>query len=307
MYDVTMSEHKESSPAENARLAQARRVEHDARIDEFITLFRQYGQTVLNFLSKSVGRDVDPAILARINAQVEPMLRNRMETMVRDHLRTAFFILTGEHISPEETSYRLRFPRRRHYLLRFVTLAFSDLIAYDETLLVTLGNDGKVKKAGQGTSAIFPRTIVDGVSHWLGTALEKSESGKANQAAFRALDRLDVTATLEESDRDLWLRLFAQEDAMKLVCPVLLPLLKPFEYDFDNGRAAMLRLIDTGAGRTLSLTVQMWDALFSRIFGLLMQEVAADKANEKIPPEIAIRVNAVAAKYNLWRKQSGLR
>lgn len=291
--------------------ARARRIEADPRTDEFVTLFQRYGETVLGHIAKNTGRPIDPMMLVRVNREVEPMLRKRIEVLVKDYLTTAYETLTGEAINPDEVGYRVQFPRRRRYHLRFLTLSFSDLVAFDEKALVLLP-DGKKLKKGDPSPALFPKTLLEGVDVWTRTVLDKGLIEEANMIAFRALDRLDITTDhiSNESDRDLWRRLYELPDAMALVCPILLPLLKPFSTDFEGARTQMQRVIGSGSDGRVQLNAKMWDLLFARIFGRLLKFVGAgerpDLVNDVDTDSRAV-IAKVAANYRKWRGENHLR
>ena len=299
-FAVSMSEEQDSDPKGGTK---PRRIENDPRTEEFVTLFQRYGETVVEHVAKNIGRPVDPGMLTRVNRQVEPLLRQRIEALVKDYLREAYETLTGEDIQAEEVSYRVQFPRRRRYHLRFVTLAFSDLIAFDETAAA---------KKGEAASTVFPKIILEGMDLWSRQVLTGPDIESANMAAFRALDRLDVTSTTDarEPDRDQWRRLYDMEDAVDLICPVLVPFLREFHRDFENARTQMQRAIGTGSDGRVQLNAKMWDLLFSRIFGRLLRFVGL---NER--PEMAAQVDedtrkmiaSVMASYRRWRKENQLK
>jgi len=299
-------EETESKPA-----SKARRIEADPRTEEFVVLFQRYGETVVNHVARNIGRPVDPNMLNKVNRQVEPMLRQRIEALVKDYLRTAYETLTGEEVEAEEVGYRVQFPRRRRYHLRFLTLAFSDLVAFDEKALVMLPDGGKLKK-GESSPAVFPKSLLEGIDGWSRQVLDSRDIEAANMVAFKALDRLDITAETEamESDRDLWRRLYDMDDAMDLICPVLLPLLRPFAEDFEGARTQMQRLIGTGSEGRVQLNAKMWDLLFARIFGRLLRFVGAEERPEmaaKLDDESRRIIVAVMTHYRRWRKENQLK
>jgi hypothetical protein len=288
-----------------------RRIEADPRTEEFVVLFQRYGETVVNHVARTIGRDVDPRMLDKVNRQVEPMLRQRIEALVKDYLRTAYETLTGEEVEAEEVGYRVQFPRRRRYHLRFLTLAFSDLVAFDEKALVILPDGGKIKK-GETSPAVFPKSLLEGIDSWSRQVLDSRDIESANMVAFKALDRLDITAQTEavESDRELWRRLYEMEDAMDLICPVLLPLLKPFAEDFDGARTTMQRLVGTGSEGRVQLNAKMWDLLFARIFGRLLRFVGAEERPDmaaKLDDQSRRIITAVMTHYRRWRKENQLK
>jgi hypothetical protein len=291
--------------------SKARRIEADPRTEEFVVLFQRYGETVVNHVARNIGREVDPRMLDKVNRQVEPMLRQRVEALVKDYLRTAYETLTGEEVEAEEVGYRVQFPRRRRYHLRFLTLAFSDLVAFDEKALVMLPDGGKLKK-GESSPAVFPKSILEGIDSWSRTVLDSHDIEAANMVAFRALDRLDITADGEsmESDRELWRRLYDMDNAMELICPVLLPLLRPFAEDFEGARTQMQRLIGTGSESRVQLNAKMWDLLFARIFGRLLRFVGAEERPEmaaELDDESRKIIVAAMTSYRRWRKENQLK
>jgi len=302
-----MSE-QETDPRPASR---ARRIETDPRTEEFVVLFQRYGETVVSHVARNIGREIDPNMLTKVNRQVEPMLRQRIEALVKDYLRTAYETLTGELVDAEEVGYRVQFPRRRRYHLRFLTLAFSDLVAFDEKALVMLPDGGKLKK-GETSPAVFAKSILEGIDLWTRQVLSRTDIKAANMIAFRALDRLDITADAErsESDRDLWRRLFELEDAMKLVCPVLMPFLTEFHRDFEGARTQMQRAIGSGSGGQVQLNAKMWDLLFARIFGRLLRYVGAEERPDmasQLDEETRITIIGVMANYRRWRKENQLK
>jgi len=302
-----MSE-QETDPRPASR---ARRIETDPRTEEFVVLFQRYGETVVSHVARNIGREIDPNMLTKVNRQVEPMLRQRIEALVKDYLRTAYETLTGELVDAEEVGYRVQFPRRRRYHLRFLTLAFSDLVAFDEKALVMLPDGGKLKK-GETSPAVFAKSILEGIDLWTRQVLSRTDIKAANMIAFRALDRLDITADVErsESDRDLWRRLFELEDAMKLVCPVLMPFLTEFHRDFEGARTQMQRAIGSGSGGQVQLNAKMWDLLFARIFGRLLRYVGAEERPDmasQLDEETRITIIGVMANYRRWRKENQLK
>lgn len=289
----------------------ARRIEADPRTEEFVVLFQRYGETVVNHVARNIGRPVDPNMLNKVNRQVEPMLRQRIEALVKDYLRTAYETLTGEEVEAEEVGYRVQFPRRRRYHLRFMTLSFSDLVAFDEKALVMLPDGGKIKK-GETSPAVFSKSILEGIDLWSRQVLSRDDIEAANMVAFRALDRLDITADTEktESDRELWRRLFELEDAVKLVCPVLIPFLKEFHHDFDGARTQMQRAIGTGSEGRVQLNAKMWDLLFARIFGRLLRYIGGEERPEmaaQVDEETRNIIAGVTANYRRWRKENQLK
>ena len=291
--------------------SKARRIEADPRTEEFVVLFQRYGETVVNHVARNIGREVDPRMLDKVNRQVEPMLRQRIEALVKDYLRTAYETLTGEEVEAEEVGYRVQFPRRRRYHLRFLTLAFSDLVAFDEKALVMLPDGGKLKK-GEANPAVFPKSLLEGIDAWSRQVLDSHDIEAANMVAFKALDRLDISTDTEavESDRDLWRRLYDMDDAMDLICPVLLPLLKPFADDFEGARTQMQRLIGTGSEGRVQLNAKMWDLLFARIFGRLLRFVGAEERPEmagKLDDEARRIITGVMTHYRRWRKENQLK
>jgi hypothetical protein len=291
--------------------SKARRIEADPRTEEFVVLFQRYGETVVNHVARNIGREVDPNMLNKVNRQVEPMLRQRIEALVKDYLRTAYETLTGEEVEAEEVGYRVQFPRRRRYHLRFITLAFSDLVAFDEKALVMLPDGGKIKK-GETSPAVFAKSILEGIDLWSRQVLSRTDIEAANMVAFRALDRLDITADTEktESDRELWRRLFELEDAMKLICPVLMPFLTEFHRDFEGARTTMQRAIGSGSGGQVQLNAKMWDLLFARIFGRLLRYVGAEERPEmaaQLDEETRTVISGVMAHYRRWRKENQLK
>lgn len=288
----------------------ARRIEADPRTEEFVILFQRYGETVVNHVARSMGRPVDTSLLDRVNQQVEPLLRQRVEALVKDYLRSAYETLTGEEVEAEEVGYRVQFPRRRRYHLRFLTLSFSDLVAFDEKALVVLPDGGKLKK-GEDSTALFPKVLVEGIDLWSRQVLDTVDIEAANMTAFKALDRLDVTADpdLPETDRNLWRRLFEMDDAMSLVCPVLLPLLKPFAADFDGARTVMQRLIGNGTNGIVQLNAQQWDLLFTRMFGRLLR-LAVTKGPDgadRLDDQARQLLTVVSTYYRRWRKDNQLK
>lgn len=298
-FAVSMSE-QETDPKGGNR---PRRIENDPRTEEFVTLFQRYGETVVEHVAKNIGRPVDPGMLTRVNRQVEPLLRQRIEGLVKDYLREAYETLTGEEIHAEEVSYRVQFPRRRRYHLRFVTLAFSDLIAFDEKAAA---------KAGESASTIFPKMILEGMDLWSRQVLTGPDIETANMAAFRALDRLDVTSDpdIRESDRDQWRRLYDMEDAVDLVCPVLVPFLREFNRDFEEARTQMQRAIGAGSDGRVQLNAKMWDLLFSRIFGRLLRFVGLNERPEmaaKVDEDTRKLIANVMTTYRRWRKENQLK
>lgn len=291
--------------------SKARRIEADPRTEEFVVLFQRYGETVVNHVARNIGREVDPRMLDKVNRQVEPMLRQRIEALVKDYLRTAYETLTGEEVEAEEVGYRVQFPRRRRYHLRFLTLAFSDLVAFDEKALVMLPDGGKIKK-GETSPAVFPKSLLEGIDAWSRQVLDSRDIESANMVAFKALDRLDISTDTDavESDRDLWRRLYEMDDAMDLICPVLLPLLKPFADDFEGARTQMQRLIGTGSEGRVQLNAKMWDLLFARIFGRLLRFVGAEERPEmaeKISDESRRIITGAMTHYRRWRKENQLK
>jgi len=292
--------------------SRARRIETDPRTEEFVVLFQRYGETVVGHVARTIDRPIDPGILDKVNRQIEPLLRQRVESLVKDYLRTAYQTLTGETVDSEEIGYRVQFPRRRRYHLRFLTLAFSDLVAFDETALVMLPDGGKVKKGEGNSTAVFPKALLEGIDLWSRQVLDKHDMQAFNRAAFRALDRLDVTADPEqpEADRDLWRRLFDMEDSMALVCPVLMPLLSPFAEDFEGARTHMQRSIGAGSESRVQLNAKMWDLLFARIFGRLLRYVGANERPEmadKVDEETRKVITGVMKHYRKWRKENQLK
>jgi hypothetical protein len=297
--------------AEPRAPAKARRIEADPRTEEFVVLFQRYGETVVNHVARTIGRPVDPKMLDKVNRQVEPMLRQRIESLVKDYLRTAYETLTGEEVEAEEVGYRVQFPRRRRYHLRFLTLAFSDLVAFDDKALVVLPDGGKLKK-GEHSPAVFSKSLLEGVDLWSRQVLDKHDIAAANMVAFRALDRLDISAEAEpvESDRDLWRRLHDMDDAMALICPVLVPLLRPFHEDFENARTHMQRAIGSGSEGRVQLNAKMWDLLFARIFGRLLRFVGAGERPEmaaQLDEDARQIVTGVMTQYRRWRKENQLK
>lgn len=291
--------------------AKARRIEADPRTEEFVVLFQRYGETVVGHVARNIGREVDPRMLDKVNRQVEPLLRQRIEALVKDYLRTAYETLTGEEVEAEEVGYRVQFPRRRRYHLRFLTLSFSDLVAFDEKALVVLPDGGKIKK-GENSPAVFPKSILEGIDAWSRQVLDSEDIEAANMVAFKALDRLDITADLEaeESDRDLWRRLYEMDDAMKLICPVLLPLLRPFAEDFEGARTQMQRLIGNGSEGRVQLNAKMWDLLFARMFGRLLRFVGTEERPEMVAAlddETRKIIATVMTSYRRWRKDNQLK
>jgi hypothetical protein len=305
-----MSEQEEGE-AERKGASKARRIEADPRTEEFVVLFQRYGETVVNHVARNIGRPVDPNILSKVNRQVEPMLRQRIEALVKDYLRTAYETLTGEEVEAEEVGYRVQFPRRRRYHLRFLTLAFSDLVAFDEKALVILPDGGKIKK-GEHSPAVFSKSILEGIDLWSRQVLDRSDIEAANLVAFKALDRLDITADSErkESDRELWRRLFEFEDSMSLVCPVLMPFLREFHRDFEGARTQMQRAIGTGSEGRVQLNAKMWDLLFARIFGRVLRYVGGEERPDmaaQLDEKSRAIITGVTASYRRWRKENQLK
>jgi len=297
--------------AADGKSKRARRIEADPRTEEFVVLFQRYGETVLGHIAQSTGHQFDPAMLLKVNRQIEPMLRTRIESLVKDYLVTAYESLVGEPIDPQEVGYRVQFPRRRRYHLRFLALSFSDLVAFDEKALVMLP-DGKKMKKGEGSPAVFSKSILEGIDAWSRTILDRDGIETANMTAFRALDRLDITADGEigETDRDLWRRLHELPDAMSLICPILLPLLRPFQRDFEDGRTQMQRLIGTGSEGRVQLNAKMWDLLFARIFGRLLRYVGAEERPDlatEIGEEERQAIIKVLGSYRRWRAENQLK
>lgn len=305
-YQIMSDEKSDQTPAKRAR-----RIEADPRTEEFVTLFQRYGETVLSHISKTTGRPLDPTMLVRVNREIEPMLRKRIEVLVKDYLTTAYETLTGEAIDPDQVGYRVQFPRRRRYHLRFLTLAFSDLVAFDEKAVMLLP-DGKKLKKGETSTAVFSKTLLEGVDAWTRIVLDKDLIEETNMAAFRALDRLDITAdpTSSESDRDLWRRLYELPDVMALVCPILIPLLLPFSADFEGARTQMQRVIGSGSDGRVQLNAKMWDLLFARIFGRLLKF-----GGTKGRPDLLVEIDEssrevitkVVAHYRRWRGENQLK
>jgi hypothetical protein len=289
----------------------ARRIEADPRTEEFVTLFQRYGETVLGHIAKTTGRSVDPMMLLRVNQQVEPMLRQRIEALVKDYLVTAYESLTGEPIDPDQVGYRVQFPRRRRYHLRFLTLSYSDLVAFNDKAL-SMPSEGKKLKKGEPPPAIFSKALLEGMDLWTRQVLDSGAIAEANMTAFRALDRLDITAEemVGETDRDLWRRLHELPDAMELICPVLVPLLLPFRENFEQARTHMQRAIGTGSEGRVQLNAKMWDLLFARIFGRLLRFVGTDEHPElaaKVDEESRAVVIAVFGLYRKWRTDNQLK
>ncbi|HMA49198.1 MAG TPA: hypothetical protein VKP60_05555, partial [Magnetospirillaceae bacterium] len=211
----------------------------------------------------------------------------------------------------EEVGYRVQFPRRRRYHLRFLTLSFSDLVAFDEKALVVLPDGGKIKK-GENSPAIFSKSILEGIDLWSRQVLSRDDIEAANMVAFRALDRLDITADSEktESDRELWRRLFELDDAMKLICPVLIPFLKDFNHDFEGARTQMQRAIGTGSEGRVQLNAKMWDLLFARIFGRLLRYIGGEERPDmaaQLDEETRNIIAGVTVNYRKWRKENQLK
>ena len=287
--------------SEQKPVRRVRRIEVDPRAEEIVTLFQRYGETVLSHFARQTGRVIDPAMLTKVNKEVEPMLRSRIEALVKDYLLTACESLTGEAIDPEEVGYRVQFPRRRRYHLRFLTLSFADLVMFDET---AEGAKGKKDK-------IFSKTLLDGIDCWSRHVLTSEEMEAANRFALRALDRLEITAAeLREDDRDLWRRLHEMPDAMQLIGPVLLPLLRPFHEDFEGARTQMQRLIGNGSEGRVQLDARMWDLLFARIFGRLLRFIGAEERPDlatEMPPAGRQLIKDVTARYRQWRTENRLK
>jgi len=286
----------------------ARRIEADPRTEEFVILFQRYGETVVSHVAKTMGQQVAPGLLDKINAQIEPLLRQRVESLVNDYLQTAYQSLTGEEIDPKEVGYRVKFPRRHRYHLRFLTLSFADLVAFDDKALIVLPEGGKLKK---DSTAVFPKLLLEGIDLWTRHVLDTEEFDAADRVAFKALDRLDVTADtgILESDRDLWRRLYEIDGALDLICPVLLPLLRPFAADFEGARTVMQRLIGNGTNGLVQLNAQMWDLLFSRLFGRLMKlaMTAGPEGKDRFDHSAQQLLNAVSTHYRRWRKENQLK
>ena len=286
----------------------ARRIEADPRTEEFVILFQRYGETVVSHVAKTMGQPVAPGLLDKINAQIEPLLRQRVEALVNDYLQTAYQSLTGEEIDPKEVGYRVKFPRRHRYHLRFLTLSFADLVAFDDKALIVLPEGGKLKK---DSTAVFPKLLLEGIDLWTRHVLDTEEFDTADKVAFKALDRLDVTADtgILESDRDLWRRLYEMDGALDLICPVLLPLLRPFASDFDGARTVMQRLIGNGTNGLVQLNAQMWDLLFSRLFGRLMKLAVTEgpAGKEKFDRSSLQLLTSVSTYYRRWRKDNQLK
>jgi hypothetical protein len=239
------------------------------------------------------------------------MLRQRIEALVKDYLRTAYETLTGEDVEAEEVGYRVQFPRRRRYHLRFMTLSFSDLVAFDEKAMIVLPDGGKIKK-GENSPAVFSKSILEGMDLWARQVLNSQDIEAANMIAFKALDRLDITADTErsESDRDLWRRLFELDDAMGLVCPVLMPFLREFYRDFEGARTQMQRAIGIGSEGRVQLNAKMWDLLFARIFGRLLRYVGGEERPDmvaQLDEESRTVIVGVTANYRRWRKENQLK
>ena len=308
-----MSDQEGTPEPESAPKPGPRRIEADPRTEEFVILFQRYGETVVNHVAKTMGRPVDTTLLDRINSQVEPLLRQRVQALVNDYLLSAYESLTGEAIEPSEVGYRVKFPRRHRYHLRFLTLSFADLIAFDEKALIVLPDGGKIKKNENGTAAVFPKALLEGVDMWSRQVLDLRDLEAANMMAFKALDRLDVTAATDaeilESDRDLWRRLFEMDDALELICPVLLPLLKAFAQDFDGARTVMQRLIGNGSDGRVQLNAQMWDLLFSRMFGRLMKMAVTEGPEnaDRLDDQARQLLVVVSTYYRRWRKDNQLK
>lgn len=297
--------------SDNRPAKRARRIEADPRTDEFVLLFQRYGETVLGHIANSTGHKVDPVMLDRVNKEVEPMLRGRVETLVKDYLLAAYESLTGEEIDVEEVGYRVQFPRRRRYHLRFLTLSFSDLVAFDEKALVLLPDGNKVKK-GDKSPAIFSKSILEGIDLWSRAVLDKGDIEAADLIAFRALDRLDITSDglPTEQDRDLWRRLHELSDGMALICPVLVPLLRPFQADFEGARTQMQRLIGSGSENRIQLNAKMWDLLFARIFGRLLRYVGAEERPDhaaKVDDDSRAVITGALVQYRKWRAENQLK
>src|SRR5579859_5604280 len=307
MSDQERAPEPESAPKAGPK---TRRIEADPRTEEFVILFQRYGETVVNHVAKTMGRPVDTTLLDKINSQIEPLLRSRVESLVNDYLRSAYESLTGEEILPGEVGYRVKFPRRHRYHLRFLTLSFADLVAFDETSLIVLPESGKLKK---DSTTVFPKALLEGVDMWSRQVLDLRDLEAANMVAFKALDRLDVTADTDleilERDRDLWRRLFEMDDALDLICPVLVPLLKPFAADFDGARTVMQRLIGNGSDGRVQLNAQMWDLLFSRLFGRLMKLAVTEGPGgaDKFDHSTLQLLTVVSTYYRRWRKDNQLK
>jgi hypothetical protein len=294
--------------SETKPLRRARRIEADPRTDEFVTLFKRYGETVLAYIAHQTQQPINAKLLARINREVEPVLRGRVESLVKDYLQTAYKTLTGENVEPQEVGYRVQFPRRRRFHLRLLTLSYSDLVSFDDRSHQWQPN-GKTLRPAPQPPTLFPKSLIDGIDLWTRQSLAGSDIVAANRIAFQALDRLDVTAdgATRESDRDLWRRLHELDDAMTLVCPVLMPLLQPFHQDFEAARTQMQRVIGIGSEGRVQLNARMWDLLFARIFGRVLRAVGTAERPEfvaKVDVPARVMTTEVMKRYRKWRVEN---
>jgi len=294
--------------SETKPLRRARRIEADPRTDEFVTLFQRYGETVLAYIAHQTQQPIDSKLLGRINREVEPVLRSRVESLVKDYLQTAYQTLTGENVEPQEVGYRVQFPRRRRFHLRLLTLSFSDLVSFDDRAHQWRPN-GKTLRPAPQPPTLFPKSLIDGIDLWTRQSLEGSDIVAANRIAFQALDRLDVTAdgVTHESDRDLWRRLHDLDDATTLICPVLKPLLQPFHRDFEGARTHMQRVIGHGSEGRVQLNAKKWDLLFARIFGRLLRTVGTAERPDfaaKVDAPARLMAGEVLKRYRKWRVEN---
>jgi hypothetical protein len=275
----------------------ARRIEGDARTQDFVNLFQRYGEMIVSHISTGIGQPIDPKFLNKVNDTVKPLLRQQVEELVKDYQRATYEALTGDTIERDEISYRTQFPRRRRHHLRFLTLAFADLVHLDE--------DSSEK-------AMFPKIILEGIDLWVRQSFNPDEIDEIGMRAFRALDHLDIISGVSkmDSDREMWRQLHEQDNAMALICPVLVPFLQKFNTDFEEARTHMQRAISQGTKGQVLLNAKSWDLLFARIFGRLLKLVGA---NEN--PEMAAKVGEVDRaiisvamdKYRTWRAANQLR
>ena len=269
----------------------ARRIESDARTQDFVNLFQRYGEMVVEHIASGIGQPIDPSFLEKVNEMVKPMLRHHVEELVKDYQRATYEAATGDSINSNEVAYRTQFPRRRRHHLRFLTLAFADLVQLDPD---------------NPTKSMFPKILLEGVDLWVRQIFSSAQIDEINLAAFQALDRLDIiaNASKEENDREMWRQLHELDDAMALVCPVMVPFLKHFNKDFDGAQTHMQRAISQGTNGVVLLNAKSWDLLFARLFGKLLRQVGANETGVSDSDRKVIMVTI--ERYRNWRTANQL-
>ena len=266
-------------------------ISSDPRMVECLQLVRGFAETMFDYVERVTGKQFD-SLAHDATAQIESVLRRRIESLIDEQVTRAFDRIIAEHPQGGTVTYTLRHPQRTRHLLRLLSCSFSGLVATQD----------------DGLRHFYPKILFNGIEEWASKILGEDLFQNVNLKALEALGQVAGEET--DDDQVIWSRLTTETKFLRYYYTLMVPLLMPFRHDFDGARGEMQRQVSLATDGIVALTAVQWNVLFYRLFGPLFRGLSDHDVrggiDEAFSIGTALQIAKIYASYRRWLKANQL-